>query len=334
MVSYKQARLSLNYLIDQESSPCQDDGQDVISGLTQTQKSLPPRYFYNHLGSQLFEKICTLPEYYPTRTEAAILKKYATEIAQVTESCELIELGSGSSTKTRLLLDAYQEQSYPLVYLPVDVSKTIVEFSAQKLLDKYPRLQIQGFVSTYEQALEKLTNTDYLLSSRMVIFLGSTLGNFNQSECDRFFSQINSALNQYDYFLLGVDLQKSSEILTAAYNDSQGVTAAFNLNMLAHLNQRFQGNFDLNLFKHKAIYNEERSQIEMYLISQTQQTVNLAALDLTVEFSPQETILTEISRKFNLQKLESYLTQQQLKLLKTYTDDNHWFSLLLCQKFS
>jgi L-histidine Nalpha-methyltransferase len=325
--SPKEARLQLEYFLNPNRET--EDGKDVIWGLTQPQKSLPPRYFYDDKGSQLFEQICELPEYYPTRTEAWILQQYATEVAQTTGICELVELGSGSSTKTRLLLDAHQKLGYPLRYVPIDVSAGILEASAKQLLTDYPTLHICGLVSTYKLALEQLTPTP--LPSRTISFLGSTLGNFNALECDRFFSQVTSALEPGDYFLLGIDLQKPKNILEAAYNDAQGVTAEFNLNMLRHLNWRFGGNFDLSLFEHQAIYNTVEAQIEMYLICQRSHFVRLESLDLTIEFVQGETILTEISRKFELKEMQSYLAKQGLKLQQSWTDPQQWFGLMLCQ---
>lgn len=312
--------LSPNHLID---------GSDVIKALTQTPKSLPARYFYDDRGSQLFEQICELPEYYLTRIETAILRKYAIEIAQITGICELVELGSGSSTKTRILLDAYNQLGYPLRYLPIDVSAGILETSARQLLADYDTLQVHALASTYELALQQLIPNQ--LPSRMICFIGSTLGNLTPAECDIFFSQIISALNLGEYFLLGIDLQKPKHLLEAAYNDSQGVTAAFNLNMLHHLNQRFEGNFDPTQFEHWAFYNETDHQIEMHLRSLRSQTAQLRALDLKVQFEKNETILTEISRKFDLTKLQQELSRRGLKPIQVWTDPNQWFGLLLCQ---
>lgn len=333
-----EARLEIDYLLDDKVKE-EADKQDVISGLRKKIKSLPARYFYDQLGSQLFEQICELPEYYPTRTEASILSQYAQDIVQKTQVMEIVELGSGSSTKTRYLLDAYPTER-PLYYTPVDVSGSILKTSAYELLKDYPQLKIKGKVATYNQALQQL-NT-YFLGKRIIIFLGSSIGNFDSEECDRLIEKINTSLNSGDYFLLGIDLQKPLDILLAAYNDAQGVTAAFNLNMLQHLNNRFQANFDLNKFKHEAIYNQTAQQIEMYLISQQAQSVTFASLDLTIEFEPQERILTEISRKFDLQQMKEYLSNyshsingdrtSNLKLVQTYTDPQQWFGLLLCQK--
>jgi dimethylhistidine N-methyltransferase len=305
------------------------DGKDVIKGLTEKLKSLPPKYFYDDPGSQLFEKICELPEYYPTRTEAWILQEYADEIAAITNCCDLIELGSGSSTKTQALLTAYQKIANSCRYLPIDVSGGILKTSVLQLQEKYPDIAIHGLLGTYEQALVHLESN--YLQSRMLFFLGSSLGNFNQEECDIFLNQVSRTLQPGDYFLLGIDLQKPLDILEAAYNDSQEVTAAFNLNMLSHLNWRFQGNFDISLFKHQAIYNQVDNQIEMYLHCQKSHAVSLEALDLKVDFEEGESILTEISRKFDLATMEKQLQGKGLKTVKTWTDEKGWFGLILCQ---
>jgi L-histidine Nalpha-methyltransferase len=314
------------------SAPCEDEtnfGSDVIQGLTQAPKTLPPKYFYDDRGSELFEQICELPEYYPTRTEALILHQYAGEIAKITGECELVELGSGSSTKTRRLLDAYDTQSDSLRYVPIDVSAGILESSARQLLCEYPSLKVRGLVSTYELALKQLAPSQ--LPSRMIFFLGSTLGNLSPEECDVFFSQITEALHQGEYFLLGIDLQKPKHLLEAAYNDSQGVTAEFNLNMLKHLNWRFDGNFDTQWFEHWAFYNEQLHQIEMHLRCLKAHTVQLKALDLTVHFEAGETIMTEISRKFDLTVIQQELQAKGLNPLQVWTDPKQWFGLILCQ---
>lgn len=304
-------------------------GEDVINGLTQTPKTLPPKYFYDDHGSLLFEKICELPEYYVTRTETQILQNYASEIAHLTGPCEIVELGSGSSTKTRILLDAYQELGHPLHYLPIDISGGILEQSTHSLLKEYPTLHIHGIVSTYETALKHLNPSP--LPNRMIGFIGSTLGNLKPEECHAFFAHVVEALQPGDYFLLGVDLHKSKSILEPAYDDSQGVTAAFNLNMLRHLNRSFAGNFDLSQFEHLAFYNEKEHQIEMHLKSLKNQTVELKTLNLTVEFKEGETIHTEISRKFQFEQIQAELKTLGLVSLKNWTDQNQWFGLMLCQ---
>ncbi len=313
------------------------DGDDVIEGLTQNPKTLPAKYFYDDHGSELFEQICDLPEYYPTRTEASILKQYADEIAAITGSCELVELGSGSSTKTHYLLDAYQKVANSLTklipdafsYIPIDVSGGILKTTVLHLQDKYHDLSVEGLLGTYEEALLHLGKNHG--RSRMIFFLGSSIGNFNQAQSDDFLSKVSHALTKGDYFLLGIDLQKPKEILEAAYNDSQAVTAAFNLNMLAHLNWRFQGNFDLDLFTHQAIYNEVDHQIEMYLHTRSPHQVSLDILDLKIQFEAGESILTEISRKFDLEAIQVQLRSQGLETVKIWTDPQQWFGLVLCQ---
>jgi len=316
-------------ILDHHYLELNNDGEDVIQGLSRNPKTISPKYFYDDPGSLLFEKICELPEYYPTRTEAWILQQYADEIAAITNCCELIELGSGSSTKTQALLDAYQKISDSCRYLPIDVSGGILKDSVLQLQEKYPDFSIHGLLGTYEQALVHLESN--YLQSRMLFFLGSSLGNFNPEECDSFLNQVSRTLQPGDYFLLGIDLQKPKDILEPAYNDSQEVTAAFNLNMLSHLNWRFQGDFDPNLFRHQATYNQVDNQIEMYLHCQKSHWVNLAALDLKVFFAAGESILTEISRKFNLVTMEKQLETKGLKTVKTWTDEKGWFGLILCQ---
>ncbi len=322
-------RLYLEQLLQSAPSLVLERDEEVLKGLSQVPKTLPPRYFYDDQGSELFEQICGLPEYYPTRTEASILQQNAAGIAQRTGPCELVELGSGSSTKTRILLDAYGALGYPLHYLPIDVSAGILEESALQLLKSYPTLQVHGVVSTFDLALAKLAPSP--LPTRMLCFLGSTLGNLNPKECDQFFTQMVDALDTGEYFLLGVDLQKPKAIVEAAYNDSQGITAAFNLNMLRHLNRKFVGDFDLAQFKHVAFYNESLQQIEMHLESLVDQVIYLEALNLKVTFDAGETILTEISRKFNVESIQQELTAKGLVPIQTWTDPNHWFGLLLCK---
>ncbi|MDJ0728649.1 MAG: L-histidine N(alpha)-methyltransferase [Crocosphaera sp.] len=324
-------QLKIKYLQPLEASKKLNNyfGKDIKEGLSQRPKKIPSKYFYDDHGSQLFEQICELPEYYPTRTEASILRQYAAEIAEITEICELVELGSGSSTKTRLLLDAYDRQNEVFKYMPIDVSAGILKESATQLKQDYNSLQIEGLVGTYDQALTQLTPTSW--PARMIFFLGSSMGNFNEIDCDNFLNKIAQVLENGDYFLLGIDLQKPKSILEEAYNDSQGVTAAFNLNMLAHLNQKFQGNFDLKSFKHQAIYNERKKQIEMYLLSEKEQEISLKNLNWKVNLEKEEKILTEISRKFDVEKTKHQLESKNLKPIKVFSDENNWFALILCQ---
>jgi L-histidine Nalpha-methyltransferase len=332
-------RLRVEYLIDPTALAQSDSdaGSEVRQGLQQQPKTIPAQYFYDERGSQLFEQICELPEYYLTRTETAIFQACADQLAQITGPCEIIELGSGSSTKTRLLLDAYQRltdrtPNVPaLQYGPIDVSPSILELSAQQLLQDYPKLQIQARVSTYELALQQLSPTT--APSRLICFIGSSLGNFAPDGCDRLLGQVSAALQPGEFFLLGIDLRKSKAILEAAYDDAQGVTAAFNRNLLQHLNNRFDGDFDLAQFEHVALYNPIAHQIEMHLRSRQTQTVNLAALDLTLNFTEGETILSEISRKFDRAEMQQILQAQGLAVQQIWTDPQDWFAVILCQMY-
>jgi L-histidine Nalpha-methyltransferase len=307
-----------------------DDGGDVIDGLTQTPKTLPCRYFYDDFGSELFEQITDLPEYYPTRTEQSILETYVSEIVELTGACELVELGSGSSRKTHTLLTAYSQLDDPLHYYPIDVSAGILLATALQLLDLYPQLNVCGIAGTYEQALAQLPPR--MIQNRMLMFLGSTMGNLDDRSRDLFLTQVQYALQPGEFFLLGVDLQKPIDILESAYNDAQGITAAFNLNMLRHLNHRFDGDFNLDQFAHLACFNSTASQIEMHLKSLTAQTVNLQALDLKIGLRSGETIRTEISRKFQLPALADTLAAHALQPIKIWTDPQSWFGLILCQR--
>lgn len=321
-------RLVLQKLVTPSFSSSEAD--QLRQALTQSPRTIPPQYFYNDRGSQLFEQICLQPEYYLTNTEISLLEIVAPQLTTYTGACELVELGSGSSRKTKIILDAYHRKNLPLKYTPIDISSSILELSANHLLHIYPNLEIHGIVATYEDALAHLPPTS--LSCRLIYFLGSSLGNLNPHQCHVFFTQVYAGLNPGDYFLLGVDLQKDTQVLEAAYNDRAGVTAEFNLNILIHLNQRFGANFNPSQFRHKAIYNSVEHQIEMYLESLIQQDVYIQGLDLTFTLQAGELILTEISRKFDTGQLVNDLTDRGFHPIKTWQDDRGWFGLILLQK--
>jgi dimethylhistidine N-methyltransferase len=330
LVSFVQENSRLRWVTLSTPEATVDEGSAIIQGLKRAPKTLPCQYFYDDRGSQLFEQICNLPEYYPTRTEQSILETYANEIAQLTGSCELVELGSGSSRKTRLLLEAYSQANEQLQYCPIDVSAGILKTTALELLSQYPKLKLCGLAGTYEQALDQLPPAE--LENRMLIFLGSTIGNLSEVEYQQFLDRVRNALKPGEFFLLGVDLQKDPAILEAAYNDAQGVTAAFNLNLLDHLNWRFQGDFKRDQFAHWAFYNTTEHQIEMHLRSLETQTVALKALKFQTTLQAGETIHTEISRKFHLPTLVKTLETYAFQPLQVWTDPNNWFGLLLCQR--
>ncbi len=227
------------------------------------------------------------------------------------------------------MLSAYEKLAQPLRYIPIDVSGEMLKQTALQLGQEYNNLSILGLVGTYEQALSQLPSSSS--TPRMVIFLGSTLGNFTQTQSDQLFEQVKKILKPGDYFLLGIDLHKSTNILEAAYNDKQGITAKFNLNMLSHLNQRFDGNFNLDLFEHQAIYDQQKQEIKMYLSAQKEHQVRLEKLDLDIHFTQNESILTEISRKFEITQMLKYLAQYKLNEIQSWTDKNNLFGLVLTQ---
>jgi dimethylhistidine N-methyltransferase len=304
-----------------------DEGADVIAGLTAPTKSLPCKYFYDARGSELFDQICDTPEYYPTRTEYAILEANAGAIAKTTGPAELVELGSGAARKTRLLLDAYTSQNGKLHFVPIDVSDTMLTDSSRALISHYDGLSIHGIAGTYEQALEALPPATG--RKRLFVFLGSTIGNFPPPQRREFLGRVFAAMQPGDHFLLGFDRIKDRGVLNAAYNDAQGVTAAFNLNILTHLNTRFGGDFDLARFNHLAFFNEDAARIEMHLESQVAQHVRLAALDLDVDFAAHERIHTEISTKFDADTLAAELGAIGFARMADWSDDRQWFSLML-----
>ena len=304
-----------------------DDGADVVAGLRATPKTLPCRYFYDAAGSALFERICETPEYYPTRTERGILTEHAGDIAQLTGPCELVELGSGSASKTRLLLDAYAINGNEVHFVPIDVSESILRESSRGLIDRYDGLSIRGFSGTYEQALAALHPAP--AAARMFVFLGSTIGNFGNRERAGFIAHIRGAMAGGEYFLLGVDRRKDPAIVEAAYNDKAGLTAAFNINILAHLNRRFDGDFVTQNFTHRAFYEPRRHQIEMHLESLTDQEVVLGDLGLSASFDEGESIRTEVSKKFDPNELTAEFDALGFSHCTTWSDDSEWFCLML-----
>lgn len=307
-----------------------NDGTDVVAGLTAPAKSLPCKYFYDAHGSELFDQICDTPEYYTTRTEYAILEACAGEIAKATGPAELVELGSGAARKTHLLLDAYSAEGGPLNFVPIDVSDTMLVDSSRDLISRYDDLTIHAIAGTYEQALEALQSAPGGMGDRrLFVFLGSTIGNFSATQRGRFLSRIFDAMKPGDYFLMGFDRIKDRDVLNAAYNDAQGITAAFNLNILTHLNARFDGDFDPARFNHVAFFNEEESRIEMHLESQADQHVRLTGLNLEIDFTAGERIHTEISTKFDTDKLAAELGAIGFVRAADWSDARRWFSLML-----
>ena len=301
-----------------------------MQGLSSNPKTLPPKYFYDKTGSELFEKITRLPEYYPTRTERAIIEKYSEEIAILAQKdFAFIELGSGSSTKTRLLLEAFlrRNEKQKLHYIPIDISKRILVESAKALLKDYPELRITAMASDYITALNSLKQQN--ISKKLIAFLGSTIGNFNEKGRIEFLREIRATMNSQDCFLIGIDLIKDPRILEPAYNDSQGVTAKFNLNMLVRINKELDGNFNIGKFRHMAFLNKKMSRIEMHLESTTQQSVKIGKLNHTFEFKKGETIYTEDSCKFSKEQIKEMAKSSGFEMKRSWYDSKNWFSLNL-----
>jgi dimethylhistidine N-methyltransferase len=305
---------------------------DVRAGLTRPAKALPPKYFYDELGSRLFEAICFLPEYYLTRAEGDILRMHSEEIVSSVEGpVRLLELGSGSAEKTRYLIEALLANQSRLHYLPVDISDSSLELASQRLLRLYPGLRITAFAADYFTALQALAarvpaDTD---CRTVALFLGSNIGNFGRDESRQFLHAVRKLLRPGDALLLGADLKKSRDVLIPAYDDSLGVTAAFNLNLLSRINRELGGNFDVSKFQHSAIFNEELGRIEIHLVSREPQVVRIRAIDLEITFAEGETIRTENSYKFDRDVLAVLARDTGFSLANTWYDDGHLFSFNL-----
>jgi len=306
---------------------------DVRTGLLKRPKALPPKYFYDDLGSQLFEAICRLPEYYLTRAEGEILRDSADEIVcSIKGPVRIIELGSGSAEKTRFLIEAALHHQPELHYVPVDISDVSLERSSLELLHIYPGLRITAYAADYFSALRALGKeriTEREGKRTIALFLGSNIGNFDPEESRSFLREVRSMLRPDDGLLVGADLKKAASVLVPAYNDALGVTAAFNRNLLVRINRELGGNFDVQKFEHRVIYNEEHGRIEAHLASLGAQTVTLRGLDLEIGFEPGETIHTENSYKFDLDQLSELARDTGFSLKRTWFDSARRFSFNL-----
>ena len=302
--------------------------RDVVHGLRQSPKSLPPKWFYDEVGSDLFDRITRLPEYYPTRTEAQILRAVAAAIAEVTRADTLVELGSGTSEKTRMLLDALRDNGSLRRFVPFDVDAGILEMAGAAIEAEYPGIAVAAVCGDFEEHLGKIPAGD----RRLVAFLGSTIGNLTAEPRARFLSALSAVLTPGDHLLLGTDLVKDAGRLVRAYDDTAGVTAAFNRNVLAVINRELGADFDIDAFEHVARWNSGEERIEMWLRAATDQRVRIAAVDLSVDFAAGEEMLTEVSCKFRPETVGAELAAAGLTPVEWWTDPAGDFGLSLAVK--
>jgi L-histidine N-alpha-methyltransferase len=298
---------------------------DARAGLTSTPKTLPPRWFYDERGSELFDEITRLPEYYLTSAERSVLQTHAADIAAATRADALVELGSGTSDKTRLLLTALREAGTLHRFIPVDVDPSVLRSAATALVEEYPGLAVEAVVGDFTRHLDELPRD----GRRLIAFLGSTIGNLTPAERAVFLAGLAGTLAPGDAFLLGTDLVKDPRRLVRAYDDSAGVTAAFNRNVLTVLNRELKADFDLGAFDHVALWDATAEWIEMRLRSRTAQTVSVATLDLEIRFAAGEDLRTEISAKFRRAGVERELTAAGMTMTHWWTDAAGDFALSL-----
>lgn len=303
--------------------------RDALEGLRRPRKQMPSKHFYDSRGSALFDQICELPEYYPTRAEREILSTHAVEIAKLTHAAELVELGAGTAAKTRALLRALDDQGALRRYVPIDVTSAVVEDCAVALSSEFPRLTVHGVICDFERHLRHLPASGS--KPRLLALLGGTIGNFTPAGRVRLLREISAMLAPGDHLLLGTDLVKDPCVLEAAYNDSAGVTAEFNRNLLHVMNSALDGNFDPASFDHVAVFDEQEEWIEMRLRSKRKQTVSLGALELSVHFEEGEEMRTEISAKFTRRRVESELESAGLAIVRWFTDGEGMFALTLAR---
>lgn len=302
--------------------------RDVRQGLTASPKSLPCRYFYDAEGSRLFEAICQLPEYYLPRAEREILQAHADELAEMFPSpAALVELGCGSASKTRLLIDAFLRRHGALRYVAVDISRAVLEEATQALLREYPALEIEAVAGDYQDGLHRVDQG--VDRPRLILWLGSSIGNLHRPEAAAFLRHVRATMRPKDRLLVGIDLRKDPAVLQRAYDDAQGVTARFNLNILARINRELEGQFDLGTFRHRARYDDAAGRIEMYLVSTQSHDVRIGRLGLTVPFAAGETIHTENAYKYSQAEIDLLAAEAELRLEAQWLDRGRRFTVNL-----
>ena len=306
--------------------------EELSSSLNQKQRSIHPKFFYDKKGSELFEEICKLPEYYLTRTEISILTQLHDKLpTYMNEEFRLVELGSGSSYKTRILISILENMHKQIEYFPIDISKILKE-SAVTLLDDYENLRMTGIIDTYESGLDFVKNYDN--KKNLIVFLGSSFGNFDYKPGLRFLDKINSSMKDDDLFLIGLDLVKDKDVLEYAYNDSHGITAQFNLNVLSRINSELDSNFNVDKFAHHAVYNEAENRVEIYLRSLENQTVNITKAGIALKIKQNELIHTENSYKYTIPKIKEMFSSTGFRIRDMWFDEKQYFCLILLSKNS
>jgi L-histidine Nalpha-methyltransferase len=316
-------------MIGLEQRPLSEIVGDVFEGLTKTPKSLPPRLFYDAAGSALFEEITRLPEYYLTRTESGLLQQYAGEIAKrVGANVSVIELGAGTAAKTGTILKELSQRQLRVEYYPVDISVSALQVAEKSLNGSYPQVRVHPVATNY------IADSGFLESvsgRKLVLYLGSSIGNFEPDEAMDLLRRMRAHMDAGDYLLLGTDLVKDTSVLLPAYDDAQGVTARFNKNILARINRELGGNFDLDLFRHVAVWNAERSRIEMHLESTLAQTVKVKLIGLEIPFKKGERIHTENSYKYTIPGVRQTLLDTGFEIESTWTNEKNWFGTHLAR---
>jgi dimethylhistidine N-methyltransferase len=296
--------------------------EDVLAGLAQPQKAIPPKYFYDARGSELFERICELPEYYPTRTELAIMERHVDEMVDLLgPDTQLVEFGSGAGVKTRLLVDRLE----PSLYVPIDISESALHEACRRLALLFPWLNISAVLADFARPVRLPEFVGIPMRRKVVYFPGSTVGNFTPEEALEFLARVRELVGPGGMLLIGVDLKKDKRVLDAAYDDAQGVTAEFNLNLLHRINRELGGDFQVKRFRHKAFYDEARGRIEMHLESLYSQFVHVAGQRF--EFRPGETIHTEISCKYGVQEFQALAARARFHAEKVWTDPANLFAV-------
>ena len=307
---------------------------DVKSGLSLPRKTLKSKYFYDEIGSALFEQICLQPEYYITRTETDILRERSTDIMNICSGdVSIVELGSGSASKTRILFEHVLQRQNSLHYFPIDVSHSILLESIKSLSLDYPNLHITGISSDYANGIDKATDfitADYNVPSRkLILFLGSSIGNFEPGEAISFFQMLRDKMERKDVLLVGFDLQKKPAILNSAYNDKARITAKFNLNLLSRINRQLEGNFDIRNFDHNAFYSQDEQRIEMHLVSKRDQEAHIKLIEESFMFKEGESIHTENSYKYSLKQIRKIADDNRFEVKMNFVDQRKWFDLVL-----